>query len=67
MFDVNPISEIKSKQAKEIVVFLPEQCPFRFSAPYYDGEEVYCSYLKSLHRWIEGCPLLNKDFIVVKN
>ena len=87
---------IVKNQIKEIKVFLPKQCPFRFTVPYYDGEEDYCGYLKSLHkiiekqitfgdhiftskekvdaacfciddRWIEGCPLLEDDFKIVKN
>ena len=87
---------VVKKQTKTIKVFLPKQCPFRVTAPYYDGEEDCCGYLKSLHetvekrmtisghtfsyresasdfcvctdeQWIEGCPLLNDSFQVVKS
>lgn len=43
---------------KEIKVFLPEQCPFRYwSTIHYSsgdvGEDEFCSYLKSLHKTVE--------------
>lgn len=95
MFDINNIY-LKSKPTKKLVIFKPDQCPFRFTALYYEGEEDYCGYLKSLDkivekrisfggythvyeddadtaccctddRWIKGCPLLNNNFVVVKN
>ena len=46
-------TKVDSISIKKIIVFSPEQCPFRYTAPYYDGEEDYCSCLKSLHKIVE--------------
>lgn len=52
MFDVNVIPKVESIPTKKLVVYSPEQCPFRTIAPWHDGEADYCGYLKSLHKMV---------------
>ena len=65
--------------AKEIQVFLPEDCPFRYNASYYDADEDYCNlaqkgYIDKGHeicfcsddKWIDGCPLLLDNFMILQ-
>lgn len=79
MYDFNPMIMETKKSVKKIIAFSPEQCPFRIYASQFltenDGE--ICGLNISLgkgavcictsKRWIQGCPLLINDIVVVKN
>lgn len=65
----------------KIMVDKPEECPFRYSAPFYDSDTEYCTIQPdgdsgfgfknetcncTDERFIEGCPLLELSFLVEK-
>jgi len=54
MLNINSRYIVK-RQTKEIKVYLPEQCPFRYTAFHNvtSDEEDYCGYLKSLHKTVD--------------